>query len=103
MLRDVCVMSPSQADSTRPSRHVRFVPKGDDRLAGDAKIARYGRRHAGTCFSCAINGANAFTARYSGVAPTGGRPGGRCRKVIEAKAPIQEPAAAKITYAQLSV
>ena len=33
-----------------------------------------------------------------GAAPTGGGTvGGRCRKVIEAKAPIQEPAAANAT------
>jgi hypothetical protein len=34
---------------------------------------------------------------YSGAAPTGGPPGGRCRKVIVANAPSHEPTAAKAT------
>jgi hypothetical protein len=34
---------------------------------------------------------------YSGAAPTGGPPGGRCRNVIDANAPSHEPAAAKPT------
>jgi hypothetical protein len=34
---------------------------------------------------------------YSGPAPTGGPPGGRCRNEIDANAPIHEPAAAKAT------
>ena len=34
---------------------------------------------------------------YSGDAPSGGPPGGRCRKVMVRNAPIHEPAAAKAT------
>lgn len=34
---------------------------------------------------------------HSTDAPTGGPPGGRCRKVIVANAPSQEPTAAKAT------
>lgn len=34
---------------------------------------------------------------YSGAAPTGGPPGGRCRNVIDAYAPSHEPIAAKAT------
>ena len=41
--------------------------------------------------------------RYSGAAPTGGPPGGRCRNVIVANAPSHEPRAAKPTYTQFSV
>jgi hypothetical protein len=35
--------------------------------------------------------------RYSTAAPTGGPPGGRCKNVIDANAPIHEPIAAKAT------
>jgi hypothetical protein len=34
---------------------------------------------------------------YSGAAPTGGPPGGRCMKVRDAKAPSHDPNAAKAT------
>jgi hypothetical protein len=34
---------------------------------------------------------------YSGAAPIGGPPGGRCKKVIVAYAPSHEPIAAKAT------
>jgi len=36
-------------------------------------------------------------ARHSGALALGGPPGCRCRNVIDAKAPIQDPAAAKPT------
>ncbi len=56
---------------------------------------RFWRRDPAARQMCARRPSSARVG-YSGLAPTGGPPG-RCSSVIEANAPIQEPAAAKAT------
>ena len=52
---------------------------------------------------CSMTGFSSSSLRYSGAEPIGASRTGRCRNVIDAKAPIQEPKAAKQTYTQLLV